>query len=245
MSKLHWTICAAVVLLIATAGAVEAQQPGGGGRGRGRGGPGGFGNPAMMRVMLLSNDKVQKELELNDDQKSELKKIGEELRPAGGGGNFQNLSDDERAKQRTERDAKMKEAQAKVDKILVPQQQERLKQISWQVAGAQALSDPEVSEKLKITDKQKEDIKAVQDKAGEETRALFQGGGSREENQTKMADIRKASEEKTLAVLTPEQKTEFDKLKGDKVEISFADLFGAGGGRGRRGNRPAGAPANP
>jgi len=246
MSKLHWSLYAAVVLLVVAAGTVEAQQPGGG-RGRGRGGPGGmFGSPAGMRMMLLANEKVQKELELNDEQKADLKKIGDDLRPQGGQ-NFQDLSEEERQKLRTEREAKMKEAQAKVDKLLVPQQQERLKQISWQVAGANALSDPEVADKLKLSDKQKDDLKAVQDKAMEEGRALFGAGLSREEAQAKGAELRKSSEEKTLAVLTPEQKTEFDKLKGDKFEISPGELFsgGAGGRGGRRGNRGAGAPANP
>ena len=65
----------AVLLTIGlTAGAALAQPPGGPG-GRGPGGFGMMGGGGMGWAQLLQVEKVQKEIELTDDQKAEIEKI--------------------------------------------------------------------------------------------------------------------------------------------------------------------------
>jgi len=41
--------------------------------------------------------------------------------------------------------------------------------------------------------------------------------------------------EKSLAVLTDDQRTQFAKMQGEKLELPFGAGFGFGGGRGGRG----------
>src|SRR5262249_51797997 len=82
-----------VVCLLGIATAVVAQQPGQGqgqqgGRGRGGFGGGGGGGPpgggmfgrGATRMGLVMNDAVRKELELADEQFTELQKVSEEIR---------------------------------------------------------------------------------------------------------------------------------------------------------------------
>lgn len=90
MSRLRVTFIMAglIVAFAAMALTSNAQQQGGrGGRGargqRGQGGPGGgmwggTGGPGSNLLMLASNDAVQKELNLSDKQKAQVKKISED-----------------------------------------------------------------------------------------------------------------------------------------------------------------------
>src|SRR5580765_1772277 len=69
------------------------------GFGRGRGGFGGMGGGGA--GMLLGNPQVQKELKMNEDQVAKIGEIQREMFAGfgqGGGGGFQNLSDEERQK---------------------------------------------------------------------------------------------------------------------------------------------------
>ena len=67
-------VCSLAVALVLSAQVASAQRPGGFGGG-------GFGGGAM----LLGTPEVQKELNISDDQKTKLRELMSELRPAGGG----------------------------------------------------------------------------------------------------------------------------------------------------------------
>ncbi len=239
-------------VLVASAGNAMAQRGGGGPGGRGTGGTGGRGTSGLQ---LLQSEQVQKELELVDDQKEALKKISESMRTdmremfTG----MQGLSSEERTKKfeemRGKMETKQKEYQAKVDEVLLPNQRDRLKQITMQVSGNSALTSDDAVKALGLTDDQKEKIKKIGEDARTEMRTLFQGGGQgtdRTAQQEKMDKMRKDTEEKIMAVLTSEQKAKLEELKGKKFEIDRNALFG--GQRGQRGNRgtpPATPPAKP
>jgi hypothetical protein len=238
------------LVLALAAGQALAQEkgkrgPGGFGMGMGMGGPGGQG----MTLMLLQAVKVQKELDLVQDQKDKLKELsgkfqGEMREQFSGMGDLRDLSQEERQ-------AKMKEIQEKAaevtkkfqkqaDEILLRTQGERLKEISLQLRGTQALMDKEVADKLKIDDDQKERIQAAQRSVFEKARDLF-AGGDREKAMEKMRDLQKEASEKAMDVLTAEQKEQFAKMKGDKVDFTMQDVFpqmGRPGGKGK-GKGPA------
>lgn len=275
MFRVRWTVATVgLFAVLAAASLAQAQnQPGGqggqgkgrqrpGGGGFGRGGFGGFNVPGADRSMLLTNEKVQKELELAEDQLAELKKISEEARPQRGGGgqpNFFEMSEEDRKKFVDQMQERMKASIKKIDEVLLPHQLERLKQISWQNRGVGALQDEEVVESLKITDAQKKEMQAIAEAQGEKMRELFQGGGGfggfggqgqeeetdeqrkerqarMEENRKKMETMRKESEEKTMAVLTDEQRTQFEELKGEKF-AHLEELRQGPGGRGGPGGQ--------
>jgi hypothetical protein len=187
-----------------------------------------------IRMRLLGIDKVRDALKLTDEQKPELAKIttafgeeGESFRAS-----LQNLSQEERTKKFAERQEKTKATWEKCEKILTSEQVDRIKQISRQARGATALGDEDVVLALKLTDDQKKQLETIRDAAGQEMGALFQQQGLEQEaRQKKVAEIQKTSGEKALAVLSDEQKKEFEKLQGEKIELPEGALFPGFGGR--------------
>ena len=177
-----------------------------------------------MRLRLLNAPEVQTALKLDDGQKSKLTKINADLPTQGGGGN---LSEEERTKRREQ----FASAEQEAVKVLTPEQTERLDQISLQVRGASALTDEKVAEKLKITADQKQKLEDIQRQTREKMGAIFQGGGDREANMKKFTELREESSKQALAVLSDEQRGQFEKLQGEKVTLPD-NIFGFGGRRG-------------
>jgi Spy/CpxP family protein refolding chaperone len=70
---------------------------------------------------------------------------------------------------------------------------------------------------MNLTAEQKDRITAIQDAAGEEMRQLFQAGagGDRDEMRKKATELRDSTNQKTRAVLTPEQETKWKELVGE------------------------------
>jgi Spy/CpxP family protein refolding chaperone len=209
----------AVVALAAAAVQAQGPRPGGGGT-----------------LFLLTQKSVQEELKMSEEQ---VKKVSElEAKQREAFRDFRDLSREERQKKFQE----MAKANEKaIGEILKPEQLKRVKQISLQRQGLRALGDPEVAEALKLTAEQKDKVKAVMDETGKEMRALFGAGLDRDEARKKMEEIRKASEEKLMTILTDEQKTKLKELQGEpfKGEIRFPQFGGGGGDRqGRRPPRP-------
>ena len=230
--------CCSLMLAVAFCSPAQAQ----GRRGSGRGGPGGGGG--VSETQLLQVPQVQKELELVDDQIAKLKELASDRSGFSG---LRDLSSEER---REKMAAAAKERKAKLDAILLPAQQTRLAEISLQVRGASALNDEDIQTKLAITADQKTALSTLRDENRKAMGELFAGGGGgrdaseevRAANREKISKAMAEANEKTLAVLTSDQKADFEKLQGKKIEIDRAALRGPGGpGGGRRGGgeRPA------
>ena len=134
----------------------------------------------------------------------------------------------------------------KLKAVLTADQFTRLQQINWQAMGAAALSEPEIVKALPISTEQQNKIKALSSDFDTKQRELFTaafsggGGGDREAMQENMQTLAKERETKTLEVLTADQKTKFDTLKGKAFDVTKL-RGGFGGGRGGPGGRPAGA----
>ncbi len=112
-------------------GALAQAQPGGGSPQRG---PsmfrGGFGGGSLLGLARI--EAVQKEIEVLDDQKTQIDKLSEELRGRRDGGDrpdYRNMSDEERQKLFAEmgkrREEQAKIANAKLAEILLPHQLKR------------------------------------------------------------------------------------------------------------------------
>jgi len=244
---------AALVLSVSAAWA----QPQGQGRGRGFGGFGrGFGGPTDP-TLLLTQESVQKDLELTDDQKTKVTKLADEAQQARQeafqGLNFQpgQPPSQEEMQAMQKKMADLASAnKKKADDILVPKQQQRLDEIALQyslegqafnIAGtAGALAGDDLAKKLGLTDDQKKKLEDLQTEAGTKTQDLFQGGGP--PDQQEMAKLRTDFKDKAIAVLTADQKTKLEKMQGKKFDVSTIQMgrgFGPGRGRGRGG--PGGA----
>lgn len=249
------------LLVLAPVCAFAQAQPAEGGR-RPGGFGGGFGGgfSGATEGMLLGNEKVQKELELLPEQVADLTKHREatqsQMREMFSG--MRDLPEDERRKKFEEIRGKLetaqKESREKVNAVLLPHQQDRLKEISLQLRGFGAIDDPEVAAALKISDEQKEKIAAVRTEQREKMGELFRQGGQdqdRDAMREKFQKLRTENEKQVLDVLTTAQQAQFEKMKGEKFELDMSALGAGGrggpGGGGTRfgGRRPEGNPPAP
>jgi len=224
-----WVLVAAVAVCVAGMASAQEQQ-----RQRQGGGRGGM----MGGVMLLTNESVQKELKVTDDQKEKLKTFAEEQGPKmrekmqelfqGGGGDREKMA------------AKMAEINAEAtkaladSKILNDDQLKRFKQIELQsqlrTQGPAVFLSEDVQKKLKLTDDQKDKLKNLAGEHRKDMQELRQGGFNQESMQ-KMRTVNKEYTTKAMDTLTADQKAAWKDLTGEPFEVQM----GPG-----RGGRPGG-----
>jgi hypothetical protein len=222
-----WVVWAGLAFLAATTQLALAQP--GGGRGFG----GGMGAP-VAKARLATLSEVQADLKLNDDQKSKISAISDQLvsdtrAMFGGGGG-------DPGEMRSKMEQLNKDSSAKVDALLEAPQQKRLQEIAIQVNGPNALNDPAIAQSLQLTDDQKKKLEDARQGNFQAMRDAFADMGqmSREERQAKRDELRKAADEKLLGILTDQQKTEFEGLKGTPLTVDLSPL------RPQRGGGPGG-----
>jgi Spy/CpxP family protein refolding chaperone len=236
-SLLARTFMVAALAALVWASQVVAQPPQPGGFG-GPGGPGGGGI-----LGLAMRDEVQQELQLVDEQKDKVRGIADEMRNKvrdemrGMFEQMRDLSDDERRAKfgeiRDKFEAINADMEKELDKVLLPHQVERLKQIDLQnkirQQGASALTGGDIAKALNLTDEQREKL---------EKRAAE----VREELQTKIRQLQLEARDKMLDVLTPDQQAQLKKLMGDPIDLKDQPFGGPGGFRGgfNRGGGPNG-----
>jgi len=205
-SSLLLPLAAAGVLLVLSASTAEAQRPGGFGFG-------GFGIQSDP-ISLLRNPNVRRELEIEEDQTKEIDGIREKM-------------DAELNDERRKIAAKyLKE----VEKVLQPQQVERLRQISLQARGVAALTDKDVATKLELSQEQIDKINQERTAGAKKLADLRGTNGGRfdRESLEKMQEIQQETNQAVLNVLSDNLKAEYEKLKGKPFD------FGFGGGRKKR-----------
>jgi len=192
----------------------SAMAQGGGGFGMmGGGGP----------VGLLGNPSVQKELKLDDAQKEKAGALATSTREK-----MMGLRDQLTDLQGPERLAKQQELAKPINEeamktahaFLKPEQVKRLHEISLQQRGANALSDPEIAKKLKITDEQAGKVKTILADSQSEMRELFQSAGDdRQAAMAKVATLRKETNTKVMALMSDDQKKTWKEMTGEPFEV--------------------------
>lgn len=244
MNRFVWQgiTAASVVAVLASATWAQEGRPDGRGRGRGFGFGGGLGG-------LVAMPEVQKELKLSEGDAARLVAAIDELRPRpgqarGGFADFQNLSDEERQKRMEEFRKQMEESAKKIEEkiksSLTEAQWKRLNELRLQREGVMSFDRAEIAEKLNFTPEQKDKLKELM----AELRPQFGPGRGRREggggppNFEEMRARREKATADIMALLTPEQKSKWEAMQGEKFEFPRPQFGGPGGG-GRRGNRPA------
>ena len=227
----------AVAVSLSITGVATAQP--GGGRGDFRGGPGGMFGGGDGVLGLLQRDEVRQEIQLVDEQQQQLDKLGDELRDEirtemrDMFGQMRDLDDDERRERFDEIRARMeeirKDAESRVEKVLLPHQFERLKQIDVQARlqrqGAGALTSGQLAETLSLTPDQQEKLQA---RAEEVQREMDE----------QIRQLRADARNKLLEVLTAEQRAKLDALMGEQFDVPDQGFgFRGRGGRFDRGDR--------
>ncbi len=183
-------------------------------------------------ISFLLDDQVKKEVNFTDEQTAALKKVRDDLRD-NISNKFKTMGleklDTEGKKAKIKESGKDIQAEfestkAKVDNIIKPEQAKRLTEIALQRYGWGPLTTelPGVSSALKLTDKQKTDLRTIAEQMQTKNQTGWELPTGDDANRTKILnDNRKRMEailkdvnEQSLAVLTPEQKTALEKLKG-------------------------------
>jgi len=245
MSTRRW-ISVVLGAVICAAACTESFAQFGGGRGRGGFGGGGGGTTPLT---LISNEQVQKELGLNDEQKKKVQTLTEEMRKereemfrdaVASVGDLDSLSEEERrtkiSESMTELNKKLADKfTAKLGEIIDPAAQERLKQISWQASGVRAYRDPEVAKALGLSREQQDKLAAISKDFETKMAEAFRAGGGGNAFQ-QMREMGEQLTSQSNDVLSREQQDKFEQLKGKPFDV--AQL--RGGGFGRRGDRSGG-----
>lgn len=221
------------VSIVAILPSVSVAQPGG--RGGFRGGPGGMmGGDGI--IGLLQRDEVRQELQLVDDQQEQLQAIADEVRGQvrdemrGLFEQMRDLGEEERRAKFQEIRDRMEEVrtdvEGRIQKVLLPHQFERLKQIDVQARiqrqGASALTGGELAKALNLTDEQQQKIR---ERSEEVQRELDE----------QIRQLRLEARNKLLEVLTPEQRAKLDSLTGEQFSLPDQGFRGRDRFRNRRG----------
>jgi hypothetical protein len=193
--------------------------------------------PMWTSAMLVQAEAVQKALGVTDEQKTKLADMAQAMRdqrPGQGGGqrNRQEMTDEEReqwqaqmAERREEMAQRRAEQEKQIAEILDAKQVERLKQIQLQASGAMALMNDDVATQLKVTDDQRDKLRAAM-------RELMQGGQG---GPGAMAEMREKMTAKMMELLSDDQKAAYKKMAGEPFDVSQLRMRGQGGGQ-RGGN---------
>lgn len=211
------SVCAALALLAVTTTVANAQ----GGQGRGRGGMFGGGG-----LMMLGIPEVQQELKMTQPQIDKLQgaqqgmreKMQEVMQSAGGPEALRDPANREKLM------AQVQEVQTKaVKEILDTTQFKRFHQLELQQMGPQALGRKDVAEALKLTEKQRSDIQAAQQAAMQQQMEVIQGAGGFQQltdaDRKKLEDLRAGTATKIAAVLTDDQKKQWEEMLGAKFKF--------------------------
>jgi hypothetical protein len=171
-----------------------------------------FPTGATVKLLLLRQKSVQKELELSADV---IRKVME----------FTTAESEEAGKAlalgEAERKAEFEKLAKKNDKFLTDnlteKQGKRLDQITMQCTALTQLTKPEMIKELKLTDEQVKKFKEMQTEARKALVELFQSK-ERAGKTEKFAKLREETRTKILALLTEEQKTKVRAIAGPPFE---------------------------
>lgn len=193
------------------------------------------GNALSQAIYWLANDQMVDELDILPDQKEKLTKLRNNMQSkmteAYQAINFKDIKPQERTNKYYEVMNKIADEIAKeVEKILLPHQIKRLKQIMTQTrlqqlgyGGGTAVLGDDLAKELGITDEQREELK----KKEEEVRKDLQ-----KKTQEFYKKLQEESREKILSVLTTAQRKKLDELIGAKFEWKWQQPATGQGGAG-------------
>jgi serine/threonine protein kinase len=195
-------------------------------------------------LLLFDKDKrlqeeLQEQLQFSDDQIQQIKSLSDQLKKQRPGPRpeFSKLSTEQQQQQKIkfhrQQDANAKALAA----ILTPEQTKRLKQIAWQLGGANSFGDPEVIVNLELTTVQLERIRVIQKGALKDCRENMWNCRNWDQAEKKNKDIWEDGRAKVMELLTADQQVRWQELVGEpfQVEIHFPPppWFGERSGRHR------------
>jgi Spy/CpxP family protein refolding chaperone len=180
------------------------------------------------QVALAQLPEVEKELKLTDAQKTKASELEDDLRQErsaifqDAAGDFEYMRE-EMTKLNNEI---AKEFAAELDEA----QNKRLAEVYVQANGLTALFEESVAAAVKLTDEQKKKLEDVRNGQMGSFQGVDWQSLSEEELDKEVTDRLAKQDEEYAAVLTEEQKPEFEKLKGAELKVDLNNLPNPFGG---------------
>lgn len=180
--------------------------------------------PADSPEALLKHPEVQRELKLSNEQLQAIQHVTRAVHDKyqRGVDKLRSLGPEERRRKQAElAKAISQEITSALGRVLQADQTRRLEQIELQQQGLRAFPDPRVEKALRLTGDQKDKLKMITEGAAREARMLFRTGTSSsfEETLKKVESVRKKAVEKSIAVLTEEQRKAWYELIGEPFAV--------------------------
>lgn len=173
-------------------------------------------------LSLVVNEEVAKELALTDEAANTLRKLAlarnVEIREAAGDIVRPGVDrlNPEQVKTLGERSKDIRSTYVpKVKAILSEKQYTRAQQICWQASGNRVYNDPEVIQALGLTKEQQDKITTLVTESRERSFALIRSGSGYEQGAELSMLPRKIAD-----VLTADQSTKLNTLKGEKFDLT-------------------------
>jgi hypothetical protein len=165
-----------------------------------------------IKLLLLRQKSIHKELELTPDQAAKIKQ-------------FTHAQSEAARKTRDLDAAERKEALGRLEqqnkeflaRTLSEKQSKRLHQIMMQFTALTQLTSPELARDLNLSDEQVQKLKALQKEARKELVALL-SAKEREGKKEKFAKLREDTRTKILVILTDEQHRKVREIAGTPFE---------------------------
>lgn len=174
------------------------------------------------QVALAQIEEVAKDLKLTDEQKDKALELSDTLNEERrelfqkAAGDFDSIREDM---------AKLNKKIAEgFNEALEEPQQKRLQEVFVQANGPTALFDEQVAAALKITKEQQADLQKVRTEGRGAFRDIDWQSLSEKESDAKVDELIAGQDEKYSAVMTDEQRAEFEKLQGEKLKIDLHKL---------------------
>jgi hypothetical protein len=174
-------------------------------------------------VALIHHPAVQKELKLNDKQVEMLKDIRQIIRNKLKDGLDEKNQTADKVQRREKsidlRKRYFEEAQKAMQEILTPAQWKRFQQINLQQKFAQAFSEPEVEKALKLSQPQKERIRALVAEESQELIGINRDPKSRDEAAKLIGALHRQTLERIGTLLSADQRTQWKEMVGEPFEL--------------------------
>jgi hypothetical protein len=179
-------------------------------------------------LLLLLEKNVQDDLRLSAEQKAQLKLSEEKTQAA-----VEKVIDDlakggDANKGQQEINRINEEANKLLRKVkgdLSPEQQRRWMQIELQAAELDAFQMHEVQKELRLSDKQKERIRSVQQSLRQKVKRIVQDGDELKVMVKLLAAARKEAMQQALSTLDDDQKKSWQKMTGPLLELDWGPKF--------------------
>lgn len=179
----------------------------------------------ISQAQLASLPDVQRELHMNDEQKTRVAEVNDELRDSRRelwGSTFENLG-----KVQSQMEELNRAASQKVCAVLDPAQRKRLLEITIQQNGPRSLQDPDVVHELGLSDEQQAKLAeavAANNKAFE----TGFGQATREEWRERSNLLADEADRRFMGVLNDDQQKKLEALKGQPFEVDLSQFFRRG-----------------